>query len=101
MPQKPRDRAWLMSEKFAGLGTTRCVKFWYHMYGADIGHLRVRIFDPTQQTNRMVFDLVGDQGNNWQSGQTSFSSSDDYNVSKMILISISQDFTIFKQSLIK
>jgi len=39
-----------------------CFSFWYHMYGANIGHLNIFLNDSTRTS---VFDKSGNQVNLW------------------------------------
>ena len=41
-----------------------CLKFSYHMYGSDIGTLRVTL------SGGVIFEKGGDQGNVWKTFQT-------------------------------
>ena len=41
-PRRLGDKARLISQMFKNVPTQgKCVKFWYHMYGSDIGTLNV------------------------------------------------------------
>lgn len=42
-PRKTGDNAVLLSPSFAGSTQPRCLNFWYHMYGADIGAINVYV----------------------------------------------------------
>lgn len=82
-PQKPGDTAWLVSEMFPA-SLQRCIQFWYHMAGADIGTLNVYM---RGQNNTMyrIWTLSGEQGrqgssNVWMSGQAPLQSTVDYQV---------------------
>ena len=57
-PRQQGDNAKLTSPslKFSG---NMCLKFYYHMYGSDIGTLNVNIH------GNKVFTASGDQGNKW------------------------------------
>lgn len=57
-PRQPGDNAKLDSPKLQFSGSM-CLKFYYHMYGADIGTLNVNI------NGNKVFTASGDQGNKW------------------------------------
>ncbi|XP_066586047.1 uncharacterized protein [Prorops nasuta] len=45
-----------------------CFSFWYHMYGATIGSLRL-FLKPENESSIMLFNLSGDQGNQWKEGR--------------------------------
>ncbi|CAH1259358.1 MALRD1 [Branchiostoma lanceolatum] len=47
-------------------------RFYYHMYGRDVGYLRV--FLTTSQGSQNVWELRGDQGNNWHRGVVALTS---------------------------
>ncbi|MEQ8908502.1 MAG: S8 family serine peptidase [Vicingaceae bacterium] len=40
--------------------------FWYHMYGSDMGVLRVDVLVDGYWTNNIITPLFGNQGNSWQ-----------------------------------
>lgn len=42
---------------------TRCVEFYYHMKGSEIGELNVFIDDGVSK--KMVWELIGEQSSNW------------------------------------
>ncbi|EDO47787.1 predicted protein [Nematostella vectensis] len=66
-PRAPNDKAFLESEEFQPTGSTgRCLKFWYHMNGPDIGSLNVWISE--NGTRGQIWSLSGEQGNNWLYG---------------------------------
>ncbi|CAL8279708.1 unnamed protein product [Lota lota] len=46
-----------------------CLTFWYHMYGATVGSLRMvlQTVDPSQET--LAWQLSGSQGSDWQVAQ--------------------------------
>ena len=62
-PRLPGNRAWLLSQPF-GASQTRCLSFWYHMNGAQIGTLNVLV--AAGGTNFTAWTLAGDQGNTWK-----------------------------------
>lgn len=41
-----------------------CLIFWYHMYGKEMGSLRVNLVEGKQKRDLMI--ISGDQGNKWQ-----------------------------------
>jgi len=57
-PREEGDKAILNSPKLQFSGSM-CLKFYYHMYGSDIGTLNVII------NGNKVFRAVGDNGNRW------------------------------------
>eukprot|EP00795_Rhopilema_esculentum_P012712 gene12712-3431_t len=77
-PRKVGDVAYLMSEMFLPTSLRgRCIKFWYHMMGGNIGTLNVNLM--TQNGTKIpVWSLTGQQGNNWMYGQAPIRSNVDY-----------------------
>ncbi|XP_078692072.1 MAM and LDL-receptor class A domain-containing protein 1-like [Branchiostoma floridae x Branchiostoma belcheri] len=63
-PRQPGDVARLMTPALPT--NTRCLEFWYHMYGSDTRELRV-YQRPTgsPQLGTPIWSLAGDQGNVW------------------------------------
>ncbi|XP_034950001.1 MAM and LDL-receptor class A domain-containing protein 2-like [Chelonus insularis] len=62
------DTARIISPLYnASLTNSGCFSFWYHMYGATIGALRV-YFKPENGTSQMMFEKQGNQGNRWLHG---------------------------------
>ena len=49
------------------------LKFWYHMYGADMGDLHVDILVNGQWQNDIMPVISGDQGNSWQQASVDLS----------------------------
>ena len=62
-PRRNGEKAYLVSPQVSGV---QCVKFSYHMYGSDIGSLKVY-----QNTGvlKEFFTKSGSQGNQWQKAQ--------------------------------
>ncbi len=77
-PQKLGDKARLISPTYsATVGSGNCFKFWYHLYGADIGSLNVWI----RQNNQLfknIWSRSGNLGNTWRYGHVSVKSIYDY-----------------------
>ena len=46
-----------------------CLSFWYHMYGADMGILTVLRRDLTSGIADPLWELSGDQKNQWYQGR--------------------------------
>ena len=69
-PRLSGDRAILRSPGYNFLrSTTKCVEFWYHAYGQDIGTLRVRKRERGEETGTIIFEIGGEQGNEWHVAQ--------------------------------
>ena len=61
-PRVLGDNAVLQSNSIAGSSRPSCLEFWYHMYGSNIGELRVAL----QTTKKSILWLLkGQQGNSW------------------------------------
>nr|XP_014344169.1 PREDICTED: MAM and LDL-receptor class A domain-containing protein 1-like [Latimeria chalumnae] len=66
----PGDRAMLVSEIFESVPEGCCLTFWYHMYGQDVGTLRIYGNNRTMQaaSNKYgvcLWSQLGNQGNTW------------------------------------
>ena len=61
-PTKKGDVAILESEQFNPVAGSRCLNFWYHMYGSDIGSLQViyKVFSGSQKED-LLWNLTGQQ----------------------------------------
>ena len=71
------DKARLLSD-WMEPDETVCFQFWYHMYGSNIGNLSIYL--KTNQSEKLVWSLSGDQGNRWRFGQTALNSTRWYKV---------------------
>ncbi|UJR31098.1 hypothetical protein I4U23_018606, partial [Adineta vaga] len=69
-PRVPNDRARLLSGYQNPTSTPRCLTFWYHMFGADIGTLNVYLQTLTTTSSSVSSALVWTksrtQGNIWR-----------------------------------
>ncbi|GFR70367.1 MAM and LDL-receptor class A domain-containing protein 2-like, partial [Elysia marginata] len=78
-PQKPGDRAVLMSASVLPTKTDMCLNFWYHMFGLDIETLNVYLV--TDKTNfTRIWTRSASQGNVWKLGQAPVSSNKIYQI---------------------
>ena len=68
-PRQTDEKAVVLSETIPVKGSGKCVRFWYHMYGTDIGTLRVLMRVGYAISESVVWELTGNQGNKWQYGQ--------------------------------
>lgn len=62
-PTKAGDIAILQSQQFNAVGgKQKCLNFWYHMFGSDIGTLQVvyKVFSGSQP-ERVIWNLTGQQ----------------------------------------
>ena len=90
-PRRRGEKARLVSEQFNNLAvTTRCLTFWYHMYGADIGQLNVIYKTPTGAiTETMIWNLTGQQQTSqtapWKYASVPVNSNTDHTVRRFSL----------------
>ncbi|XP_047128245.1 MAM and LDL-receptor class A domain-containing protein 1 isoform X1 [Hydra vulgaris] len=71
-PRLAHEAAILRSETVPTSGDGKCVQFWYHMYGSEIGKLEVNMRVGNDISETIVWELSGDQGNVWKQGQAPF-----------------------------
>lgn len=79
-PRRQGDRALLVSVTFSPT-QSRCVNFWYHMNGVNIGSLNVYV--QAGSSNYTIWSLMGDHGDSWIYAQAPISSNLDYHVSNV------------------
>ena len=60
--KNPGAMARISTTKYTNKVGHYCFSFWYHMYGANIGHLNIFLNDSTRTS---VFDKSGNQVNLW------------------------------------
>ena len=82
-PQMPGDAARLLSD-WIEPNEEVCIQFWYHMYGSDIGNLSIYL--KTNQSEKVVWTLLGNQGDQWRFGQTALNSRDAYKVGSLVFM---------------
>ena len=80
-PRRFNDKARLTSQQFSPVSVRgRCLKFWYHMLGADIGTLKViQKTGPGNRSEILLWTLSGQQGNTWLNARVSLSKSPNRN----------------------
>ncbi|KAL8608892.1 hypothetical protein ACOMHN_065230 [Nucella lapillus] len=76
-PRRSGDVAWLVSQTFRP-SQSRCMKFWYHMNGANIGALHVLV--QVGSSNYTVWSQRGDKGDKWIFAQAPVVANLDYHV---------------------
>lgn len=78
------QKARLVTGRFqATTGSGYCIKFWYNMYGVNIGTLNV-IVKNRAGNEKIVWSLSGNQRWGWKRGQAPVvSSQDSYQVSEL------------------
>ena len=80
-PAKSGDKSSLVSKQFTVYASpTRCITFFYSMYGSAIGALRVFMRDVSSGVEQEIWSRVGDQGKGWSEGEVDFTSHTDYKV---------------------
>lgn len=74
-PRRPGEKARFVSQTFGAVPAKgKCLQFWYHMYGADIGTLNVlQKTAPGSKFEKILWTLKGQQGNQWLNGKVSLS----------------------------
>ena len=77
--RKVGEKAWLVSDILTRT-VGNCLYFWYHMYGAGIGSLKIYKQDFFNKQKTMVFSLSGNQGNAWHQASVNFVSDHEYTV---------------------
>lgn len=80
-PRRLNETARLISQQFSPVSVRgRCLRFWYHMFGADIGTLNViQKTGPGNRSEILLWTLSGQQGNTWLNGMVSLSKSPNRN----------------------
>ena len=79
-PRKKGDNAMIGSAVFTSTSTCK-VRFFYHMYGRDIGTLNVYIRTNTTGPMRKIWSKTGDQGDKWVKATASISVPTNFQVS--------------------
>lgn len=59
---------------------TKCLMFWYHMYGTGMGSLKVIAKDVALGTESLLVTLSGNQGDNWKEEKIDISTKNDFQV---------------------
>ena len=62
----------------------KCLRFWYHMYGSDIGSLKV--FVKTTSLKTPSWTRSGTKGNRWLPGQVDITSKNKYTVCRQFIV---------------
>lgn len=78
--RKLGDKAHLESPKVTADPSTKCLRFWYHMYGATIGQLNVYT-RAGASLGPAIWTRQGTQGNKWIQGQVVINKTSDFTVS--------------------
>lgn len=92
-PRSKGHRSWLLSQDYKPtLG--RCLSFWYHMYGTDIGELNVLI-SVNGSRSSPIWTQSGNQGNLWRPSRVTIKSPVKHNVCVFVFLALypfSQNF---------
>ena len=77
-PRKSGDKARLTSKQYPA-SNGQCLKFWFHMYGPNIGTLNVYA-SSYNRLGQAVWTLYGNQGNKWQQAQVTIQTTTPFQV---------------------
>ena len=92
VPAVKGQKARLVSEQFKATSTSgRCLQFYRHMYGADIGTLNVyKKYKPgnSSDAETKIWTNSGNQGNSWIQGQVNVISSKPFQVSTRCFLEV-------------
>ena len=84
------DKATIKSISFPPTSASgRCISFWYHMYGSSIGTLNAyfrKLKNGNTIGNELMWQLKGNQGDNWQQGRIPISVTSYYQVSHCVFV---------------
>lgn len=65
-PRKPNDTARIISAVFAATSSKQCqLRFWYHMYGYDVGALNVYTRTYVGGPLTKIWSQNGEKGDEW------------------------------------
>ena len=86
-PRRPGQAARLFSPLVTVSGSsTKCLKFWYHMYGPHVGSLSVYTNTTTANLSTAIWSKTTTQGNMWKSAVVEVQMNQSYMVSfEMVL----------------
>lgn len=77
---RPNQKARLTSPTYPG-STTKCLKFWYNMYGSDVGTFNVYVKNGNN-LGAPFLTFKGNQGQGWQLAEMTVPQYGHYAVSK-------------------
>ena len=81
-PRRNGDTARLISPRQQGQATPRCLRFWYHMYGAHVNALNVYVMSGSR-LGTAVWTRKGTQGNHWFQASVNLNRTSSFNVSPL------------------
>jgi hypothetical protein len=97
LPRRPGDTARVQSELFTATPSKgRCLKFWYHMLGADIGNLTVYMNVTGSKKLMPLWRLSGNQGNQWLNGKLPIKNTQSYTVRSVPHLFLNSRGTCFR-----
>ena len=79
-PQKPGDKARLISPEYKVAAGGSCLQFFYHMWGASTGALNVYLKVGQTLEGRPLWALSGDQGDFWRPARATIRTNSKYQV---------------------
>ena len=84
-PRRPGDKARLLSPQMNATQPDEpmCLRFWTHMYGNGIGHLRVLLMT-SNTVSRDLWSINGESGNSWHQASITIASTVAFRVSLII-----------------
>ena len=80
-PQKPGDKARLISSTYSVAAGGSCLQFFYHMWGADTGALNVFLKVNNGIEPSPIWALSRDQGDLWRPARATILAADKFQVS--------------------
>ena len=83
-PRQPGDRAVMESPQYPPTLGGKCVEFYYHMYGADMGTLRIFLRKGGRFDRNPVWTMSGNQGNRWLRGSFTVQTPQSWKVRDMV-----------------
>ncbi|XP_025084904.1 MAM and LDL-receptor class A domain-containing protein 1-like [Pomacea canaliculata] len=82
VPRKPSDKAWLVSSNAFNptLGSTCVLRFYYHMFGANIGSLNVYTRLSLLGDLKQILSLTGNYGDAWMRKDVTFQETESFQI---------------------
>lgn len=79
-PRRPGDKARILSPVISD-GQTRCLSFWYHMYGTHVNTLNVyKTGGGSSTLGTAIWTKTGTQGNQWKQAKLTVTPQGSYQV---------------------
>jgi len=96
-PRRPGDNAVLMSTSQTG---TKCLSFWYHMFGPHIDRLTIATLS-NNKIGPALWQLKGTQGNKWANANVTINSNKTLNNYQVCIFFPLQNILQFDSECIK